>query len=83
VCILLLPRRSQPYTYNNCASYHALVVPQWYHRAAACLVDLSLPLVQSQVLGMYVLHSSMGSCGAPQLLVQLDDAISDAMGEAH
>jgi hypothetical protein len=30
---------------------------------------------------MYVLHSSMGSCGAPQLLVQLDDAISDAMGE--
>jgi hypothetical protein len=31
---------------------------------------------------MYMLHSSMGSCGAPQLLVQLDDAISDAMGEA-
>uniref|UniRef100_A0A383WDG7 Uncharacterized protein n=1 Tax=Tetradesmus obliquus TaxID=3088 RepID=A0A383WDG7_TETOB len=38
-----------------------------------------LEAVQSQVLGMYVLHSSMSSCGAPQLLVQLDDAISDAM----
>jgi hypothetical protein len=39
--------------------------------------------VQSQVLGMYVLHGSMGSCGAPELLAQLDDAISDAMGETQ
>lgn len=37
--------------------------------------------VQSHVVGVYALHSALGGCGAPQLLAQLDDAISDTMRE--
>lgn len=37
--------------------------------------------VQSQVVGMYVLHAGLSDCGLPQLLSNLDDAISDTMGE--
>lgn len=38
-----------------------------------------LETVQSHVVGVYALHASLGACGAPQLLAQLDDAISDTM----
>jgi hypothetical protein len=36
--------------------------------------------VQAHVLAIYTLHSSLGGCGAPELLAQLDDALSDTMG---
>jgi hypothetical protein len=41
------------------------------------------PAVQSHVVGVYALHASLGACGAPQLLAQLDDAVSDTMRESQ
>jgi hypothetical protein len=78
----------QPFVTVSIHALHAFGYPSAYS------ADNSLPLcfcalhvgsspVQSQVLGMYVLQGSMSSCGAPQLLMQLDDAISDAMGETR
>ena len=40
-----------------------------------------LAAVQSHVVGIYMLHSVLSGCGAPELLSQLDDAVSDTMGE--
>jgi hypothetical protein len=44
-------------------------------------VVLLLPAVQSSVVGAYALHASLGGCGAQELLMALDDAISDTMRE--
>jgi hypothetical protein len=42
---------------------------------------LLLAAVQSYVVGAYALHASLGGCGAQELLMALDDAISDTMRE--
>lgn len=46
-----------------------------------CCRCLLASAVQSHVVGVYALHASLGACGAPQLLAQLDDAVSDTMRE--
>lgn len=54
--------------------------------ALSCLCSVLVlhycPAVQSQVVGLYALHSSMRGCGAPHLLEQLDDAVSDTLRES-
>lgn len=37
--------------------------------------------VQSHVVGIYMLHAGLSSCGAAELLSELDDAVSDTIGE--
>ncbi|KAF8059725.1 PAP15 [Scenedesmus sp. PABB004] len=47
--------------------------------AAATAAAAVRRAVQSQVVAAYVLHAGLAACGAPALLRELDDALSDTM----